>query len=213
VIASLLALAAAIAGPTAATPLRCGAVERPGIAEHDGDGEWRGAAVDLCRHIAQGERGVGATIAFRAYRDMQDLRDARHDAVAVLSRAELAATLPGTSPPSGPPVAVSRQLLLVRADGPLRSLSELAGRKVCFIIASEAEAALNGWARAAHIPIQRAGFQEPVELRDAVDAGFCAAMAVDAGDIPGGAEHTTALGPPLAELAVFAIRPNAAKLK
>jgi len=202
VIASLLALAAAVLVP----PLRCGAVERPGIAEHDADGNWRGSAVDLCRQIAQAEH---ATIAFRAYRTPQDLRDAPHDAVAVLSRAELAVVLPDTSPPSGPPVAISRQLLLVRADAPLRSPSELAGHRACFIIASEAEAALNVWARATHTPIQRAGFQEPVELRDALDAGFCAAVAVDGQDIPGGPEHTRVLGSPLSELPLFAIRPSA----
>ncbi|MDP9055743.1 MAG: hypothetical protein M3N34_00190 [Pseudomonadota bacterium] len=203
-IASLLALAAA-AAPV--TPLRCGAVERPGIAERGGDGEWRGGAVDLCRSIAQNERAPGAAIAFRAYRDMHDLRDARNDALAVLSRAELAIAMPGAVPALGPPIATSRQYLLVRADAPLRNQSELAGRRVCFIIATQAEAALDTWARAAHIPILHGGFQESAELRDAFDTGYCAAMVVDARDIPGGAEHTRALGPPLAETPLFAVRP------
>ncbi len=203
-IAALLALAAAVAAPP--TGVRCGAVERPGIAERDSDGIWRGTAIDLCRHLAQAEHGPGATIAFRAYRSLADLRDARHDALAVLSGAELAIAMPAATASPGPPVARSRQLLLVRPDTRLRSKSELADHRVCFIIASEAEAALNAWARPARIAIQRAGFQEPVELRDAFDTGYCAAMAVDADDIPGGAEHTVQRGEPLAELRLFAVK-------
>jgi ABC-type amino acid transport substrate-binding protein len=206
-IAALLALAAA-ATPAAAAPFRCGAVDRPGVATRGGDGTWRGIAVDLCRQAAQAERGPGAGIAFRTYRRIADLRDARRDNLAVLSRAELAIAWPAQP---GRPVATSRQLLLVRPGSPLRRRDELAGHKVCFIVGSAAEAALNAWSRPAGLAIQRAGFQEPVELRDAFDAGYCAAIAVDAGDIPGGAGHTVALGPPLAELPLFAVRPGAGR--
>jgi general L-amino acid transport system substrate-binding protein len=199
-IAALLALAAV---PTTPAPVRCGAVERPGIAERGGDGVWRGVAVDLCRQAAQAEQGPHAEIAFRPYRRIEDLRDARHDALVVLSRAELAIAWPGA--PSRPPVVISRQVLLVAPTAPLRSRNDLAGHRVCFIVASEAEAALNAWARPARVAIQRVGFQEPVELRDAFDAGYCAAMAVDAQDIPGGAEHTRELGPALAELPLFVV--------
>lgn len=206
-IAALLALAAATTLP-ATKPFRCGAVERPGIAEPDGAKGWRGAAVDLCRKIARTERRPGATIAFRVYPRIADLRDARNDDLSVLSRAELGIALPATSPLSDSPVAVSRQVLLVRADAPLHDPSELAGRKVCFIVASEAEAALNVWAGSAQVAILRVGFQETVELRDGFDSGYCAAIAVDADDIPGSADHTRALGPALTETPVFAIRPN-----
>jgi hypothetical protein len=202
-IAALLAVAAA-ATPTPA-PFRCGAVERPGIAERGGDGVWRGVAVDLCRQAA----GRNAPIAFRAYRAIDDLRDARHDTLAVLSRSERAIAFPGAGAPSGPPVAISRQLLLVRPGTLLRSQSDLAGHRVCFIIATAAEAALNAWARPAQVAIQRVGFQEAVELRDAFDAGYCAAMAADAEEIPGGAAHTVELGPALAVVPLFAVRPMA----
>ena len=199
-IAALLALAAAVSPPA---PLRCGAVERPGIAERAGDGIWRGTAVDLCRKTARARHGPGAAIAFRSYRSIADLRDARHDTLAVLSGAELAIVMPEQSSLPGPPVAISRQLLLVRPDTPLRNQSELAGRRVCFIVASTAEVALDAWVHATQIAVQHAGFQEPVELRDAFDAGYCAAMAVDSRDVPGGTDHTQALGPPLAELPLF----------
>jgi hypothetical protein len=201
-IAGLLAAAAAVTTPA---PVRCGAVERPGIAERGGEGAWRGVAVDLCRQYAEALNGPGAAIAFHPYRRIEDLRDAPHDAVTVLSPAEIAIAWPTAGQPPIPPIAISRQLLLVHAGTPLHSRTELAGHRVCFIIASAAEAALNAWARPARIAIERAGFQEPVELRDAFDAGYCAAMAVDAQDIPGGAAHTMELDPPLAELPLFVI--------
>lgn len=199
-IAALLALLAAGASPP---PLRCGAVERPGIAERGADGVWRGVAMTLCRQVA---RGSSIPIVFHPYRTIADLRDAGHDELAVLSGAELAIALPANSAALGPPIAFSRQLLLVPNDTPLRSPFQLAGHRVCFLIASAAQAALNTWANAANITIRRAGFQEPVELRDAFDAKYCAAMAVDAQYIPGGAEHIRELGPPLAEVPLFAIR-------
>ncbi len=196
----LLALAAA-----ATTPVRCGAVERPGIAERGGDGVWRGVAVDLCRRYAQARDGNGAAIAFHPYRSTEDLRDAPNDAVTVLNAAEMAVAWPGAGQPPIPPIAISRQVLLVHPGTPLHSRSELGGQRVCFIIATAAESALNGWAGPARVGIQRVGFQETVELRDAFDSGYCAAMAVDAQDIPGGGAHTVELGPALVEVPLFVV--------
>lgn len=196
----MMALLLAIAAAASPAPFRCGAVARPGIATRADDGVWRGAAVDLCRQAAQ-----GAPIVFRAYRQIGDLRDAQHDALAVLSRAELAIASPTLIPPSTP-VAISRQVLLVGPDAPLHQPGDLAGHRVCFIIATAAEAALNAWAGTTRVAIERVGFQEPVELRDAFDSGFCSAMAVDAQDIPGGAQRTRSLGAPLTELPLFAVR-------
>ncbi len=201
----MIAVLLALASAAAPAPLRCGAVERPGIAERGDDGVWRGVAVDLCRQAADKERGG---IAFRPYRRIDDLRDAHNDRLAVLSSAELAVVSPAAKLQAGQPVVVSRQVLLVRTDAPFQHASDLAGHRTCFIIASEAEAALNRWARQTGVPIQRVGFQEPVELRDGFDSSYCAAMAVDAADIPGGPQHSRELGPALAELPLFAVRPG-----
>jgi ABC-type amino acid transport substrate-binding protein len=193
-----------VARQTAA--VRCGAVERPGIAERGNDGTWRGVAVDLCRRIARATQGADAPIAFHTYRTPEDLRESALDSLAVLSAAELAIARPDIGPQTGPPVAISRQLLLVRANRPVQGRNALAGQRICFIMATEAEHALNAWIRQTGIVIKRVGFQEPVELRDALDAGYCAAIAADADDIPGGAAHTSAPGSALAELPLFAIR-------
>ncbi len=201
-IAVLLAAAAAAAPAL----FRCGAVERPGIAERGEDGIWRGMAIDLCRQAAH-----GSAIAFRPYRQPDDLRDAARDQFAVLSHAELAVASPGSGAPAAP-VAMNRQVLLVRPGSPLHDRADLAGHRVCFLIATAGEAALNAWARPVKLAIQRVGFQEPVELRDAFDFGYCRAMAVDAQDVPGGPEHTSQLGPPLAEIALFAVRMSGRQL-
>jgi hypothetical protein len=205
-IASLLALALAgadVAASSGAT-VTCGAVERPGIAERGEDGGWRGIAIALCRKKVQAARGIAAPIVFHAYRTADDLRASVHDFVSVLSAAELAIARPDSGDHHGAPVAISRQVLLVPANKPVADAKALAGQTLCFIMATEAERALNQWIKQTGMAIRRVGFQEPVELRDALDAGYCAAMAVDADDIPGGPARTRQLGPALAELPLFA---------
>ena len=166
-----------------------------------------GAALpSTCAGVSRKPNAAGRCHRLSPYRTAADLRQAGHDALAVLSLPERAHALLAPGPPPGPAVAISRQVLLARAGSPLRRPGQLAGHRVCFIIASPAEAALNAWTRSAGVEIVRAGFQEPVELRDAFDAGYCAAMTVDAADIPGGAAHVRPLGPPLSEVRVFAIR-------
>ncbi|MBI1180322.1 MAG: hypothetical protein GC201_07165 [Alphaproteobacteria bacterium] len=203
--ALLLALAAAAA---VQAPLRCGAVERPGIAERGADGVWRGAAVDYCRDVARREHGGDGATAFRAYASLDDLRGAARDDVAFLSDREVAAGgLSGALEP-GPVIATNVQRLVVGTGSSVTAPAALAGKIVCFLAGSAAESALGDWAAASGASVVRLGFQEPVELRDGLDAGKCAAMAVDAADIPGGSRGTRPLGPPLAETPIRAMTPR-----
>lgn len=168
-------LAAIALSAAAPAPLTCGAVIRPGIAERGDDGVWRGAAVDVCRRVASAQYGAGAPIAFHSYDSLADLHAASKDRLAFGSQAELAQT----GMRAGPVAAVERQLLVVRDASPLHAQGELADKKVCFIIGTRAESALDAWAAASHVRIARLAFQEPVEMRDAYDVGKCAAMAID----------------------------------
>ena len=102
-------------------------------------------------------------------------------------------------------MAVSRQVLLVPSASPITQGEALAGRRVCVLIGSPAESALQRWARARQVAVIYAGFQEPVELRDGFDAGYCAAIAVDAADVPGGPARTRAITPALAEVPLYAV--------
>jgi hypothetical protein len=176
---ALLGLALAAAAPT---PLTCGAVIRPGIAELGEDGVWRGTAVDVCRSVAASRSGPGAPVAFHSYNSLSDLRAAAKDRLAFLSGQELAqAGMAG-----GPVAAVDRQVLVVRDTSTLATPSDLSGRIVCFIIGTRAESALNRWSAGAQVPIDRLAFQEPIEMQDAFDSGKCAAVATDSAERPHG---------------------------
>ncbi|MBR0551671.1 hypothetical protein [Stakelama marina] len=186
----------------ASAPLSCGAVPRPGIADQGADGIWRGRAVDLCRTLAD-----GAPVAFQDYASAADIASA-NDRIAFLSRAEL--DLPQAAHwRAGPVIAVQRQLLVVPAASAVRRPEDLAGTMICFIVGTRAEDALDEWADETRTPIERLAFQEPVEMRDAYDAGKCAAMAVDAAHAPTG-PRDRALAQPLAETPIFAATPESA---
>ena len=47
--------------------VRCGSVERPGIAQRDGAGQWRGLAVDVCRAVAAAVLGKAERFEYHTY--------------------------------------------------------------------------------------------------------------------------------------------------
>jgi general L-amino acid transport system substrate-binding protein len=189
----------------AAAPLACGAATRPGVAEQGADGVWRGRAVEVCRAVAERVAGAGAPIAFHAYDTPDQLRAAAADRIAFLTPDELAVSPLAAEMRAGPAVATGRQLLVVRAGSPLTRPDELAGRLVCFIIGTRAEAALGAWAARAGVPVERLAFQEPDEMADAFAVGKCAAAAVDAAEMPG--DGARPLGQPLAATPLLVTTP------
>ena len=86
-----------------------------------------------------------------------------------------------------PAIAVERQVLAVKEHSPARRACDLAGKLVCFIIATPAEDALDAWAVRDNVPIERLAFQEQDEMMDAFDVGKCAAMAIDSAGMIAGA--------------------------
>jgi general L-amino acid transport system substrate-binding protein len=194
----MIALFALALGAAAPSPLTCGAVTRPGVAELGEDGVWRGAAVEACRAVAAKRHGANAPIAFHSYDDLPALRAAHEDQLAFLSNDELA----HTTLRAGPVVASDRQVLAVRTQSALHSQAELAGRVVCFIAGTRAEAALDRWMASTHTRLNLLAFQEPVEMRDAYDVGKCAALAIDGAEMP--ADYPgRILGAPLAEVPIM----------
>jgi hypothetical protein len=204
----LIALAAALLA-AAPAPLSCGAVTRPGVAERGADGVWRGRAVALCHAVADAAGGPGAAILFHGYDSLAALRDAADDRIAFLSDAERAIAPLSGALRAGPPIAVSRQVLIVPPAAAARTPRDLAGRMICFIVGTRAEDALDAWARRAGVPIERLAFQEPVEMRDAYDVGKCAAIALDAEEANGDTGGR-ALDEPLASEPIMATTPVAA---
>lgn len=110
---------------------------------------------------------------------------------------------------AGPTIATERQVLVVPAASRVRAPRDLAGRMICFIVGTRAEDALDRWATTSRVPIERIGFQEEIEMTDAYDVGKCAALAVDAQEVPhDGAHHV--LAESLAETPVVAATPVSA---
>lgn len=201
------ALFAAIALASAApASVRCGAVERPGVAFKDLDGVWRGPAVELCAAAARAAFGQSVRVSFHGYET--GLAEAGDDQIAFLSAAEIAASSVKGAMQAGPVMGYATQMLLVSRTSTLRRREELAGHLVCFIVGSAAEDALDKWAARQAVPIERLGFQEPDEMHDAFASGKCAAMAVDraaegseAGSMSFNARQ---IDPPLEALPIFA---------
>lgn len=195
-----------------APPVRCGAVERPGMATRGGDGQWRGAAVDICRASADAAYGAGTPIEFHGYDGLAGLAAAGQDGIAFLSAAELAVpALRGRLRP-GPVVTVGKQVLLVPAASGRHRREDVGGRMVCFIVGSAAEDALDAWAQAHATPVEHLGFQEPDEMRDGYAAGKCAALAIDGEEVRwyGPASRgSVVIAEPLAALPIHAATPVA----
>lgn len=199
-------IAAVLLAVAAPAPLTCGAATRPGVAERGADGVWRGRAVELCRAIAEQVGGPGAPIVFHSYDSVAGLRAAADDRVAFVSPDEIG-QVPALR--AGPVVAIGLEVLAVRAASPVTGAGELSGKLVCFIVGTRAEDALDAWSARTGTRIERLAFQEPDEMRDAVDVGRCTAEAVDDAELP--ARGTMrALDPPLAATPIRAALPATA---
>ena len=211
---AVLAAVALLQTAPAPTPaaVRCGAVERPGIAVRGPDGAWHGRAVEICAAVAKAASDPTAPVEFHGY--VSDLAMAKDDHIAFLSQAEVTAPMLSRVLRPGPVIGYQTHILVVRASSPVRRPEELAGRLVCFMIGSAAEDALDDWALREAVAIERLGFQEPDEMHDAYASGKCSAMAIDTAD-EGGAMASKpledrALGEPLARVPIVAAVPVSA---
>jgi general L-amino acid transport system substrate-binding protein len=161
----------------AAGMLRCGAAERPGVAEAE-EATARGVAVDLCRAVAIAVLGPTGRISFRIYDSERDFGAVRQgtDELAFLSGDDIAdhaltgAILPG-------PVAVIDGIgIMVPETSPVHSMADLNGKTVCLMIASGAQRVLERAVAALHLDIGRIAFQEDSEMLDAYNVQRCQAV-------------------------------------
>ncbi|HEX2941397.1 MAG TPA: transporter substrate-binding domain-containing protein [Rhodopila sp.] len=159
--------------------LRCGAVERPGIAEAPPTGGIVGVAVDICRAVGVAVLGAKGRVAFRLYETTQDFNAVRRwqDDLAFLTGGEIAEQALGARILPGPRIAIDQMAVMVPQASPARGLDGLAGQTVCMMTGSEAQRAMESAVTARHIPIARLMFQEDVEMLDAYNAGRCDAVA------------------------------------
>ncbi|HQT76934.1 MAG TPA: hypothetical protein PLD10_07770, partial [Rhodopila sp.] len=159
--------------------LRCGAVERPGIAEAPPSGGVVGIAVDICRAVGVAVLGPRGRVSFRLYETAQEFDAVRtwQDDLAFLTGGEIAEQNLGAYVLPGPTIALDQMAVMVPDSSPVQSLGGLSGQTVCMMTASEAQRAMEAATASRHLSIVRLMFQEDVEMLDAYNAGSCGAVA------------------------------------
>ena len=171
--------------------LRCGAVERLGIADAPPEGPSAGSvvgiAVDVCRALAVAVLGPGGRVAFSLYdapHSFDPLRDGA-DEVGFLTGGEIAGQNLGAGLVPGPTIAISPVAVLVPDASAVHRLADLSGQTVCVMIGSAPQRALETAVGALHLSIARLAFEEDVEMLDAYNAGRCGAVVGEAGYLAG----------------------------
>jgi general L-amino acid transport system substrate-binding protein len=159
--------------------VRCGSVERPGLAQQDGKGRWHGLEVDVCRAVAAAVLGSPDKFVYRTYETPKDFDALRRqqDDVVFLSGSEInEQKLAGVLVP-GPTVFVESHGVMVPASSPVRHVADLPGEGVCFVIGSSSERSLSAFLEKAPKPWFRRPFSEEGEMTDAYNARNCHAVA------------------------------------
>ncbi len=165
--------------------VQCGAQERPGLAMQDGNGEWRGLEVEICRAVAVAVLGPKARYAFHRYeadKDYQSVRDGS-DQIAFSSLAELTDHKVTDKLAPGPTVFVETHDLIVAEASPAKRADDLRMASICFMSESAPNSSLDAWSLARKIPLVRFGFREDGEMYDAYEVQRCSAIVGEATEL------------------------------
>ena len=159
--------------------VRCGSVERPGLAQQAGDGHWRGLEVDVCRAVATAVLGSPDKFTYRTYetpKEFDSVRQAQDD-VFFLSGMEIHEQKLAGLLVAGPTVYIESHGVMVPASSPVRHVADLPGQGVCFVIGTSTERSLSAALEKAPKPWLRRPFSEEGEMVDAYNARNCHAVA------------------------------------
>lgn len=162
--------------------VRCGSVERPGLAEPDGKGGfvfWAGLEVDICRAIAAAVLGSPDRIEYHTYetpKQFDAIRN-RQDDVFFLTGTEINEQgLAGKIVP-GPAVFLESHAVMVPSGMAAQHLGDLAGDSICFLSGSRVERSLNSYFDSLHKSWLRIPFSEEGEMNDAYNVQRCHGIA------------------------------------
>lgn len=159
--------------------VRCGSVERPGLACAAGQNHWTGLNVDICRAVAAAVLGSPERIEYHAYdtpKDFDAVRN-RQDDIYFLTGSEIdQQKLAGKVLP-GPVVFVESNVVMAPANSSAHHVGDLAGDSICFMIGSPAERSLEAYFDTLHKNWFRRAFSEYGEMNDAYNAQSCHAIA------------------------------------
>ena len=180
-------VAPALAGPVldrvkASNSVACGAEERAGVAQRSEDGTVAGLAVDICRAVAVAVLGPEGRIVFTLMDsgpDFDAVRDGHEDLV-FLTGGTIAAEPLADRLLLGPPAYIEPTVLMVPEGSNARTLRDLAGQRICFMIGTGAERAMEAALERDGLEVMRLGFEEDVEMQDAYNVGRCQAIVAEA---------------------------------
>lgn len=161
--------------------LRCGAYERPGIAQTIDDQHWSGLAVDLCRAVAVAVLGDANRIAFVGYESDPEFERIRRgdDDLFFLTHAEVQAHHLAEAVVPGPTVYLLANAVMVPGKAAERQLADLKGKGICYMIGSSAENALNEWYESRGLDWIHHAYSEEGEMNDAYGVQRCHALAAE----------------------------------
>jgi general L-amino acid transport system substrate-binding protein len=159
--------------------VRCGSVERPGLAWGLGSERWVGLEVDICRAIAVAVLGAPDRIEYHGYVSPSDFARIRRqdDDVFFLSGAEVFAHKLAGSIVPGPTVFLAGNAVMVPADAPEQHVIDLADKGICYLIGSSAENGLNDYFEERHKDWFHHAYSEEGEMNDAYGVQRCHAIA------------------------------------
>jgi len=159
--------------------VRCGSVERPGLAQRLPNGPWGGLTVDVCRAIAAAVLSHPDRIEYHSYetpRDFDAVREARDDVYFLTGSEVSEQKLAGVVLPVAT-VFVESHAVAVPARSGAQHVRDLSGNIICFLIGSSAERSLADYFDNLKLGYLRAPFSETGEMDDAYNVGRCRAIA------------------------------------
>ncbi len=159
--------------------VRCGSVERPGLANLVGKELWAGLNVDVCHAIAAAVLGSPDRIEYHVYETPKQFDAVRNqeDDVYYLTGSEIdEQKLAGKIVP-GPTVFVESHTVMVPSNSTAHNVGDLAGDTICFMIGSSTERSINAYFDALHKNWLRMPYSEDGEMNDAYNVHRCNAIA------------------------------------
>jgi general L-amino acid transport system substrate-binding protein len=161
--------------------VRCGSVERPGLAQVSSEGKWVGLNVDICRAISAAVLGTADHVEFHEYETPTQYDAVRNgnDDVFFLTGTEISQqNLAGRLLP-GPTVFIETHAVMVPDSSAERHVADLAGKTICFMIGSPVERSLSNYFDTLGKSWLRIGYSEDGEMADAYHVQHCHAVAYE----------------------------------
>lgn len=161
--------------------VRCGSVERPGLARDSAQGRSTGLNVDICRAIAAAVLGSPERIEYHIYETADDfnaVRDQKDD-VYFLTGSEIDQQKLAGKLVLGPTVFIESHKVMVASTSKAQHVSDLAGDSICFMIGSSVDRSLEAYFGTLHKNWFRRAFSEDGEMIDTYNVQNCHAIAAE----------------------------------